>query len=155
MAGWSDQLHAARADAARIAAELDAVKRAAAEQAARHAAEHARLTAALTSQCEREEQMRQAAHAAGFALDKTLAQHRDERSRIDVDAKTLAATMSAMEEELRAARPLYAHRVQAASAAIAGASGDGGGGGGDTAADDEDGLPQLLRKAGAVDAWPV
>ena len=62
----------------------------------------------------------------------------------------MLSTMSAMEEELRAARPLYAHRVQAASAAIAG-----GGGGGDTAADDEDGLPQLLRKAGAVDDWPV
>ena len=93
--------------------------------------------------------MRQAAHAAGFALDSTLAQHRDWRSRADAEEKTLAAAMSGIEEELRAARPLYAHRVQAASAAIAG------GGGGDTAADDEDGLPQLLRKAGAADDWPV
>ena len=147
MAGWSDQLHAARGDAARLAAELDAVKRAAAEQAARHASEHARLTAALSSQCELEEQMRKAAHAAGFALDAELARHRDERVRADVEAKVAAATLSGMEEELRAARPLYATRVQAASAPIAG--------GGDTAADDEDGLPQLLRKAGAVDAWPV
>ena len=147
MAGWSDQLHAARADAARLAAELDAARRAAAEQAARHASEHARLEAALRASCEREEQMRQAAHAAGFALDTAIAGHRDWRSRADVDAKTLAATMSGMEEELRAARPLYAHRVQAASAAIAV---------GDTAADEpEDGLPQLLRKACAVDAWPV
>ena len=92
--------------------------------------------------------MRKAAHAAGFALDAELARHRDERVRDDVNAKTLMRATKEMEEELRAARPLYATRVQAASAAIAV-------GGGDTAADDEDGLPQLLRKAGAVDDWPV
>ena len=96
--------------------------------------------------------MRQAAHAAGFALDAELAKQREWRSRADVDAKAVAASISTMEEELRAARPLYATRVQAASAAIAGGGDDAGG---DTAADDEDGLPQLLRKAGAVDDWPV
>ena len=69
--------------------------------------------------------MRQAAHAAGFALDAELARHRDVRSRAAAEEKTMLSTMSAMEEELRAARPLYAHRVQAASAAIAAAS-DGG-----------------------------